>query len=141
MSQYKLLMILQHEPQVHQRVIAERLGQTEASVSRQVKLLCAKGMLAVKINPDNKREHLTIATVKGVKVAEAARDILAEYYEEVLGDSGLRQQRQLYETLEHVHSAACPPNKPHECGPPFVSLNYIDAIAASRDIARQQTIW
>ncbi|HXR49712.1 MAG TPA: MarR family winged helix-turn-helix transcriptional regulator, partial [Verrucomicrobiae bacterium] len=33
-SQYKILMVLEWNPRVQQRTIAESLGQTEASISR-----------------------------------------------------------------------------------------------------------
>jgi DNA-binding MarR family transcriptional regulator len=47
MSQYKILMILHEKPQIRQRVLADQLGQTEASISRQIKLLVERGMLVV----------------------------------------------------------------------------------------------
>src|SRR5579863_5003598 len=65
-SQYKILMTLQFNPHVQQKQIAESLGQTEASISRQIKLLHDKGLLSTRINPSNRREHITTPTPKGV---------------------------------------------------------------------------
>ncbi len=129
MSQYKLLMVLQHEPNVQQRLLAGRLGQTEASISRQIKLLCDKGLLAVQVNPQSRREHITIPTAKGVKVTEAARETLATYHGPVFAQFSEKQRHNIYEALEQIHTLACLPNKPHECGPPFTTTSYIDAIA------------
>ncbi|HSX23988.1 MAG TPA: MarR family winged helix-turn-helix transcriptional regulator, partial [Candidatus Saccharimonadales bacterium] len=38
-SQFKILRVLQHSPQTQQRQIAEWIGKTEASISRQIKLM------------------------------------------------------------------------------------------------------
>src|SRR3982751_5902718 len=81
MSQYKILSTLQERPNVQQRFLADSLGQTEASISRQVKLLVEKGMLTVQTNPKNRREHVTVLTTKGAKVTLAAYDVLSEYHQ------------------------------------------------------------
>src|SRR3954469_21502069 len=62
MAQFRILVLLQEQPQLRQRQLAGHLGQTEASISRQIKLLTEKGLLVVQINPKNKREHLTTLT-------------------------------------------------------------------------------
>ena len=45
LAQFKILRTLQTEPRTPQREIAFNLGQTEASISRQVKLMIADGLL------------------------------------------------------------------------------------------------
>src|SRR5688572_31693887 len=65
MSQVRILTMLEHEPNVQQRKLADRLGQTEASISRQIKLMREKGFLTVAVNPKSKREHITVPTQKG----------------------------------------------------------------------------
>ena len=60
MSQFKILRILQQQLGIQQRVLADRLGQTEAGVSRQIKLLVGKDLLLVEVNPESRREHLTL---------------------------------------------------------------------------------
>lgn len=115
MSQFKLLLILQEHPNVQQRVVAETLGQTEASISRQIKILCQKGMLAIQVNPNNRRQHLTVATPKGIKVAQAALEVLAEYHNPVFDQFSEKQQKQLAEILQAMHQVICAPGKPHAC--------------------------
>ena len=76
MSQLRILMMLADSPGIRQRKLAENLGQTEASVSRQIKLLQEKRMLSVRVNPDSRREHLTEPTKKGATITQAALAVL-----------------------------------------------------------------
>ena len=76
MSQYKILMVLEWNPRIGQKAIADSLGQTEASISRQVKLLKVKGLLSAQPDPQNRRKHITAPTPRGMQITEAASDIL-----------------------------------------------------------------
>src|SRR5690242_17413141 len=80
LSQYKILLTLQHNPSIQQRQIADLLGQTEASVSRQIKLLKSKQMIASSVNPQNRRQHLTTLQPRGDRVLEAASRALQQYH-------------------------------------------------------------
>lgn len=64
-SQFKILMVLQWRPNVQQKQIAEQLGQTEASISRQIKLMYDDGLLQSTPRPENRREHVTTLTPRG----------------------------------------------------------------------------
>ena len=119
LSQYKIMMALQWNPKVRQRKLAQALGQTEASVSRQIKLLHEKAMLVTRINPAERREHLTEITAKGLKVAQAARQVMAKYHAPMLKQLSDRQVAQLIELLTTLHSFVCEPGKPHACDHPL----------------------
>jgi DNA-binding MarR family transcriptional regulator len=119
MSQFRLLMMLQRTPNVQQRKLAECLGQTEASVSRQIKLLVEKGLLAVRVNPKSRREHITVLTPKGVKMAEAAMDVLNQYHGPMFSMLNEKQKQQLREILEKFHTYTCVAGKPFACDHPF----------------------
>jgi DNA-binding MarR family transcriptional regulator len=119
MSQYRLLMMLQNNPNVQQRKLAECLGQTEASISRQTKLLCEKGLLAIRVNPKSRREHITILTPKGLKMTEAASDVLSVYHSPMLELLNEKQRQQLVETLSKFHAHTCVPGKQFACDHPF----------------------
>jgi MarR family transcriptional regulator, transcriptional regulator for hemolysin len=95
LSQYKILSAAASNPRLQQRSIAVELGQTEASVSRQVKLLLKKGMITSRKNPANRREHLTELTAKGTRVTEAAAQALATYHRSLTGHLSPRQQEVL----------------------------------------------
>lgn len=119
MSQYKLLMMLQHNPNVQQRKLAECLGQTEASISRQIKLLCEKGLLVIRVNPKSRREHITILTARGLKMTDAAADVLSGYHSPMLDLLSEKQQQQLIETLRTFHTHICVPGKQFACDHPL----------------------
>jgi DNA-binding MarR family transcriptional regulator len=119
MSQLRLLMMLQKEPNVQQRKLAECLGQTEASVSRQIKLLSEKGLLTVRVNPKSRREHLTVPTSKGVKMTEAALDVLTHYHTPMIERLDEKQRAQLISTLKTLHDHTCAPGKPFACDHSF----------------------
>lgn len=102
-SQFKILAALQENPATQQKHIAFTLGQTEASISRQIKLLKRKGMIESRISPANRREHLTALTAKGERITEAAQDVLANYKLGSLEHMGSKQQTQLLELLAQLH--------------------------------------
>lgn len=119
MSQYKLLIMLQNTPNVQQRKLAECLGQTEASISRQTKLLCEKGLLAIHVNPKSRREHITVLTAKGNKMTEAASDVLSNYHAPMFDLLSEKQRQQLMEILSKFHSFTCVPGKQFACDHPL----------------------
>lgn len=104
LSQYKILAAVEHNPRAQQRQFAIELGQTEASVSRQVKLLLKNGLITSKRNPNNRREHLTELTAKGVRVTEAAHQSLANYYRVFTGQLSPRQQEVLTGLLSELRA-------------------------------------
>lgn len=106
-SQFKILLILEQSTGVQQKLIAEKLGQTEASISRQIKLLQDAGMLTSVVSPSNRREHITRLTPKGVKVTERAMQILNDYHAPVFAHLNEKQQVQLQELLSIVHTTMC----------------------------------
>lgn len=118
-AQFRILMMLQTCPNVQQRKLAEALGQTEASVSRQIRLLCDRGLLAVQVNPKSRREHITIITAKGSKLTEAAVDVLEQYHRPMLAQMGAKQQAQFITALNLCHTHVCGPGKPFACDHPF----------------------
>ncbi len=106
-SQFKIMMVLKWRPSVQQKQIADKLGQTEASISRQIKLLHDKGLLGTRISADNKREHITTLTPKGEKLTERAMLILNNYHAPTFASLTAKQQQTLLEILNIMHDAVC----------------------------------
>ena len=79
-AQYKLLEVLAEYPNSSQRFIAGELLQTEASVSRQVKLMQQAGLLRVGIPADNKRVRVISLSGKGSDVHARAAMLLNQCY-------------------------------------------------------------
>ena len=101
MSQYIIMHILQLQPSIQQRVIATQLGQTEASISRQMKILANQSLLEVRTNPQNRREHVIILTTKGERIIDEANKILDEFHKSVfekIGDKNYKNFAELIST-------------------------------------------
>lgn len=111
-SQYKILMVLGENPSVQQKYIADRLGQTEAGISRQIKILKSKGLLTTRINPENRREHITVPTPKGEKLTERALTILDEYHAPMFESLGAKQKERMLESLNILQDYAGRTEKP-----------------------------
>ena len=106
-SQFKIMMVLRWNPSLQQRQIADKLGQTEASISRQIKLLHDKALLTTHISPKNKREHITTLTTKGEKLTEQAMLVLNNYHAPTFDSLSEKQQQQLAEILTIMHDRVC----------------------------------
>lgn len=118
-SQFKILMVLERNPYIQQRAIADSLGQTEASISRQIKLMLKDGLLRSIISPENRRRHITTPTAKGSRAAEAAMDILNSFHKPVFERLSGPQREQLLQTLGAMHQVVCRPGKASACDHPF----------------------
>lgn len=118
-SQFKILMVLELNPRVQQRTIADSLGQTEASISRQIKLLQAKGLLSSQPDPNNRRKHITVSTALGMQVTEAATAIIRRSFGPEFASLGEDQFMQLLSGLQQLHQIVCRPGKTGACDHPF----------------------
>ncbi|HVI60707.1 MAG TPA: MarR family winged helix-turn-helix transcriptional regulator [Candidatus Saccharimonadales bacterium] len=119
LSQFKILMVLEWNPRVQQRSIADSLGQTEASISRQIKLLKDKKLLASKQDPQNRRRHITAPTPLGMQVTEAAGDIMRRSFGPEFAGLGEDQLMQLITGLQQLHRVVCRPGKLGACDHPL----------------------
>ncbi len=106
-SQYRILQTLQTEPRTTQREIASSLGQTEASISRQVKLMLEEGLLHSLRSPKDHREHLTVVTHKGERLTEAAHTALIRYHHPTFAALTDKQQEQFNAALGVLHEQLC----------------------------------
>lgn len=79
-SQFKILVSLQECGIMQQKDIANFLGQTEASVSRQIKLLKESHFLTSTKADDNKKANVISLTAKGSELADAAIRKLDSHY-------------------------------------------------------------
>lgn len=114
-SQFKILMALKWHTGVQQKQIAEYLGQTEASVSRQIKLMTEQGLLQSRVSPLNRREHITTLTPRGERIADEAMSTLNDYHMPVFARLSQRQQEQLRDILNTMHQETCQGNRPGAC--------------------------
>ena len=107
-SQFKILHSLDNNPHLLQKEMAETLHQTEASISRQVKLLRSKGLLISKVNPKNRRQRLTVVTPKGLSITMAAQELLDKHNKAMLSSLTKKRQDTLVDILTHLDNHISP---------------------------------
>ncbi len=115
LSQYKILMVLEWNPLVQQKAIGESLGQTEASISRQIKLLKKKGLLNSKVDQSNKRKHISSPTTLGKQITEAATQLLRRSLTSDVNKINEDQLMNLNTSLLQLHKTICRPGKVGAC--------------------------
>ncbi len=76
LSQVRILSVLNTKVAYSQRGVAIMLRQTEANVSRQLKLMRRHGLVNVKNNPKDKRQKEVVLTSKGKRTFEGAQRLL-----------------------------------------------------------------
>jgi DNA-binding MarR family transcriptional regulator len=118
-SQVKILMVLQANPTAKQKQIAARLGQTEASISRQVKLMIKKSLLRSSVNKNNRREHISNLTLKGERIVQEALAVLNHYHQPIFENITDKQKQLLIEALRLIHQNTCNNNRIGSCDHPM----------------------
>lgn len=106
-AQYKILMVLEWNPEVRQRWIANRLSQTEAGVSRQIKILTKLGLISHGVNPHNRRNHSVRLTPKGIRLTDKATEILNRYHQPMFDKIRSKHLQEFNQTLNLMHDYAC----------------------------------
>lgn len=101
-SQYKILETLVENSAMQQRHIAVQLGQTEASISRQIGVLERKGLIESMRNPVNRREHITTLTTRGERLIEAAERVLTIRNSTSLTRLSKKEQLVLLDLLQKI---------------------------------------
>ena len=118
-SQYKILRVLNAGAPVKQRFIADLLGQTEASISRQINLLVVKNLITKTVDPRNRRVRLIVITQKGHKIADASNEVLDRFHKNTLNDFSDKQKTELLKSLEDLHDKICDSN--HSANPDYLT--------------------
>jgi DNA-binding MarR family transcriptional regulator len=123
LSQFKIMMVLRWSSNMQQRQIADALGQTEASISRQIKLMHDQNLLQTTISPQNRREHITTLTAKGLRMTQEALKVLNRYHAPTFAVLTEKQQKQFVDILKLLHGEVCKGERPGRC-----YLNYLDSL-------------
>lgn len=101
-SQFKVLMALMRHTNVQQREIAEYLGQTESSVSRQIQSLVDDGLVASRKDTNDQRQRVTQLTIQGEKLARTAMVELEKHYAPMFATLSDKKQADLAEMLDSM---------------------------------------
>jgi DNA-binding MarR family transcriptional regulator len=106
-AQFKILRIVGEGLPFKQKYIADVLGQTEASISRQIKLLMSEGYITAKKDPRNRRVHLIEITAAGEQIYRASLGVLGKYRSTLLNSMSDKKQQNLVDLLTDLHSTVC----------------------------------
>jgi DNA-binding MarR family transcriptional regulator len=115
-SQFKILVILQKHPGIQQRLIADGLGQTEASVTRQIKLLHEIKLVSSKPDPSDRRQHIATPTKLGQTTSNEAMKLMRDTFGPEYESMGKTCFQQLIDGLTALHSVVCQEGKTQNCG-------------------------
>jgi DNA-binding MarR family transcriptional regulator len=110
-SQYKLLIQFESDEIIKQNTMATSLGQTEASISRQVKILNLKGLITRSFDPKNRKTKVVLLTKLGHTIKEAARDFILNQNRDFLSVLESKDKLKLSSNLEKLHLKLCSNNK------------------------------
>ncbi len=101
-AQYKVLEAVGRNMLAKQNLIAELLNQTEASVSRQVKILDKRGLLSVGMVMNNRRARELALTEQGEEVLRHCEDVLSSVHSQVLQALSFEEQQLLAHYFERM---------------------------------------
>ncbi len=101
-AQYKVLEAINQNILAKQNVIAGLLDQTEASISRQIKILQKKGLIKVSVMMGNKRAKELNLTGIGEEIVSQAEDILDVTQAQIIGGLSYQEQRLFQELFERM---------------------------------------
>jgi DNA-binding MarR family transcriptional regulator len=102
LAQFRILLVLEEQDGITQKKIAEELSQTEASISRQIKILSAKSLIEIEGNFDNRRQRRIYQTHRGHELAVKAVKALNEYHRPIFDSLSGQEQTQLCEILKKL---------------------------------------
>jgi DNA-binding MarR family transcriptional regulator len=96
-AQYKVLRAIGENMHAKQNTIADMLDQTEASVSRQIKILQKRKLITVDMVMGNKRARELSLTEQGEETLRLSQEVLDMTQAKVFG--GLNYEEQQYFTV------------------------------------------
>ncbi len=101
-AQYKVLEAINQNMLARQNMVAAMLDQTEASISRQIKILQKKGLILASEVMGNKRAKELSLTVVGDEMVRHAEELLDVTQAQVMGGLSYQEQRLFQELFERM---------------------------------------
>ena len=110
MTQFKIIWVLYNHRDaggVRQSDIAMWLNQTEAAISRQIRPMSRKKLLASSVDPKNRRSHIVRLTDEGEQLAEAGIGVIVHEHLPYFNRLTSVQQADLAAMLQSLFIGAC----------------------------------
>ena len=101
-AQYKVLEAINQNSLARQNMVAEMLDQTEASISRQIKILEKKGLIFVAKVMGNKRARELSLSRVGEDLVKQAESLIENVQEKTMNGLSYQDQRYLLEVFERM---------------------------------------
>ncbi len=105
-AQYKVLEAINQNALAKQNMLAVMLDQTEASISRQIKILQKKGLITVVSVMGNKRAKELSLTRVGEGIVNEAQSLIDISQAQIIGGLSYQEQRLFQELFERMISKA-----------------------------------
>ncbi len=105
-AQFKVLEAIGSNMLAKQNLIASQLDQTEASISRQIKILQKKGLISVASVMGNRRARELSLTEKGEELLLQSVEILDMAQAQIIGALSYQEQRHFQELFERMLNKA-----------------------------------
>ncbi len=105
-AQFKVLEAIGSNMLAKQNLIASQLDQTEASISRQIKILQKKGLISVASVMGNRRARELSLTEKGEELLLQSVEILDMAQAQIIGALSYQEQRHFQELFERMLTKA-----------------------------------
>jgi DNA-binding MarR family transcriptional regulator len=105
-AQYKVLEAINQNMLARQNMVAEMLDQTEASISRQIKILQKKGLIIAADVMGNKRARELSLTRVGEEIVRSAEEVIEIAQAPIMGGLSYQEQRLMQELFERLLSKA-----------------------------------
>lgn len=101
-AQYKVLEAINHNSLAKQNAVANMLDQTEASISRQVKILEKKGLIKIKDVSGNRRaKELSLSKV-GEELVAGAENLINITQANVFSSLNVKEQQWFSSALDRL---------------------------------------
>lgn len=105
-AQYKVLEAVGRNMLARQNMIAEFLDQTEASVSRQVKILEKRGLLIVGTVMHNRRARELSLTESGEELLGHCEEVLDIAQAQIIGSLSYQEQKYFQDLFDRMLTSA-----------------------------------
>lgn len=115
LSQFLILMAIEHHTNVSQTEIANFLELTQAAVSRQIEVLRNKKLITISQNEESRRENILRPTPLGQKLFREAGIILDETFENLYKVMTDKEKKSLEKSLDKLLFSVCGKRKSIDC--------------------------
>ena len=106
-SQYKVLVQFSGNSIIRQKTIAKSLGQTEASISRQLSIKSSNVLIHKSYDPDNRKSIIITLTQKGQTIKNSAENIILKENGTSLRKLNTKDLKTLTQSLSKIHDQIC----------------------------------